>query len=320
MSIESFDAKRIAYTAAEQMWSPNSDVVLMAVHRIHRDLTSLRPFVPSLVLSSIPPYISFELARDIASGVIGMMSAAKSVVRQKAIVTFYHICLRYPDALRAGFSPLRSRLDDPDSAVVFTALVVIGELCAYNVQNFLSMIPKFHSMLEGATFNWVAIRLIYILRMLCIAEPRLQKKLIGPFTTILETTASPTVLFECVRTIIEVPILNTVLLTTATERMEAFLEHVDKNLRFLCLSLFIKLMEIQPRIAALHKDLITRCLDANDEATRLLALDLLAALANVKTIDGIVARMFEHFKKSKAEAFKDQILRRVIEICSKKRL
>jgi hypothetical protein len=77
-------------------------------------------------------------------------------------------------------------------------------------------------------------------------------------------------------------------------------------------------MEIQPRIVALHKDLITRCLDANDEATRLLALDLLAALANVKTIDGIVARMFEHFKKSKAQGFRDQVMRRVIEICSKR--
>jgi AP-3 complex subunit delta-1 len=318
MTIDSYEAKRIAYTAASRLWTQSSDVVLMATNRIQHDLTSLKPLLPSLVLATIPAFLSQGLAHDIASDVIAMMSAAKPVIRQKAIVTFYHICLRYPDALRPGFSPLRSRLDDPDISVVFAALAVMSELCGHNVQNFLPMIPKFHSMLESSAFNWVTIRLIYLLRMLCVAEPRLQKKLVGPFTTILETTVSPTVLFEVVRTIIDIPSTNTVLLTTATQRMETFLEHEDNNLRFLCLSLFIKLIEIQPRIVALHKDLITRCLDSSDEATRVLALDLLAALANGRTIDGIVARMFKHFKSSKSQVFKDQILRRVVEICSQK--
>lgn len=317
MSLDSFSAKRIAYTAATQMWNSTSDVVLMATNRIERDLTSIQPLLSALVLTSLPPYLSLSLSQSIAHDVIALMSAAKPVVRQKAIMTFYHICLKYPDALRPGFTTLLSRLDDADTSVIFSALTVMSELCAHNVQNFVQLIPKFHKMLEASTSNWVTMRLIYIMRMLCNVEPRLPRKLIGPFTTILETTSSITVLFECVRTIIEIPITNTILLTYATNRMQSFLEHEDINLRFLCLSLFIKLIEIQPKLVAQHKDLITKCLDSTDETTRLLALDLLAALANSKTIDGIVAKMFDHFKQSKSVLFKNQLFTRVIEICSK---
>lgn len=317
MSQDSYGAKRIAYTAAEQMWTSQSDVVLMATNRVQKDLTSVQPLLSSLVLAAMPSFLSLNLAHDVASDVISLMSAARPVVRQKAIMTFYHICLRYTDALRPGFIPLRARLDDQDTSVVFSALTVMSELCAHNVNNFIGLIPKFHKMLETSSSNWVTLRLIYLLRMLSGVEPRLPKKLIGPFTTILETTSSVTVLFECVRTIIEIPITNSILLTYATQRMQAFLEHEDTNLRFLCLSLFIKLIEIQPRLVAQHRELITQCLDSNDEATRLLALDLLAALANEKTIDGIVARMYDHFKQSKSVSFKNQLLKRVIEICSK---
>jgi hypothetical protein len=118
MTFDAYGAKRIAYTAASQMWNSTSPVVLMAINRIQRDLTSVHPLLSSLALSSVPPYLSLDLSRDIAADVISLMSAARPVVRQKAIIAFYHICLRYPDALRPGFTTLKQRLDDPDNSVV----------------------------------------------------------------------------------------------------------------------------------------------------------------------------------------------------------
>ena len=317
MTLEDYSAKRIAYTAASQMWNAKSDVVLMATNRIQRDLTSVNTLLTSCVLTSLPPYLTPALSSGIAHDVISLMTSAKPYIRQKAIMTFYHICLQYPDALKPGFITLRARLEDDDPSVVFAALTVISELCAHNPANFIPLIPTLHKMLVNSNSNWVTLRLITILKMLCQSEPRLPKKLITPFTNILDTTASITLLFECVRSIIEIPITNTVLLTYASQRMQTFLEHKDVNLRFLCLQLFIKLMQIQPKLVSQHKELITQCLDSSDEVTRMMALDLLAALANAKTVDGIVAKMFSHFKESKNQHFKNQIVTRVIEICSK---
>ena len=317
MSSSNYSLKRICYTAAGFLWNSNSDAVFMATNRVHKDLTTTNPLVTSSVLGSISTWLSEPLAQHIASDIISLMSSARPDVRQKAICAFYQICLKYPDALKAGFPALKARLDDQDPSVLFTVLNVMAEFCKHNPANFVTLIPKFFKMLDQAPNNWCTLKLIYLLRMLCEVEPRLPKKLINPFTNILETTASITVLFECVRTIIEVPITNTILLTYATQRMQNFIEHQDANLRFLCLSLFIKLMEIQPKLVAQHKEIISSCLDSNDEATRLLALDLLASLANKKTIDGIIAKMYSHFKDSLSTSFKDTIVKRVIEVCSK---
>lgn len=317
MSTSDYSLKRLCYTAAGFLWNSQSDVVLMATNRIGKDLTTNNPLFSSLVLSGVTSFLSDNISQHISNDVIAFMKSARADVRQKAITNFYNICLRYPDALRIGFPALKACLDDTEPSVLFATLNVMNEFCRHNPQNFTSLIPKFYKMLDAPPNNWCCLKLISLLRMLCDVEPRLPKKLIAPFTTLLETTGSATVLFELVKTIIEVPITNTVLLTYATQRMQNFIDNQDANLRFLCLKLFIKLMEIQPKLVAQNKEIISNCLDSNDEATRLLALDLLAALANSKTIDGIVAKMFHHYKESLSVTFKNTVITRIIEVCSK---
>jgi AP-3 complex subunit delta-1 len=80
MACDDYSAKRIAYTASDQLWTANSDVVLMATNRVQRDLTSSKPFVVSVVLSSIPPYLSLNLAQHIANDVIKLMTSSKDFV------------------------------------------------------------------------------------------------------------------------------------------------------------------------------------------------------------------------------------------------
>ena len=119
MSLDDFSAKRLAYT--------NSDVVLMATNRIQKDLTSNLPLLTSVVLTSLPPYLTDTLALSISQNVISLMTSTRANIRQKAIMTFYHICLKYPDALKMGFATLRKALDSDDISVVFSALSVINE-------------------------------------------------------------------------------------------------------------------------------------------------------------------------------------------------
>ena len=317
ISQDDFSAKRIGYLAAQQCWNTHSDVVLMATSRILKDLTSVKTANTSIALSSLPPYISETLAQQIAQNEISLMKSAKAVIRQKSAIVFYHICLQFPEALSIGFPALRSLLDDPEPSVVLSALSVFNELCMHKPSNFVALIPQLHKMLENSSSNWITLRIIPILRMLSSVEPRLPKKLVAPFTSILETTQSITVLFECVRAIITIPIINSNLLIYAAQRMQGFLQHQDPNLRFLCLQLFIQLMQIQPKLVAQHKDLITECLDSPDDAIRILALDLLGNLANRKTVDSIVQKMYDHFHRSAATIFRGQIVEKIISMCSK---
>ncbi|OHS94768.1 Adaptin N terminal region family protein [Tritrichomonas foetus] len=317
MSIENYSCKRIAYTSASQSWQPHSDVVLMATNRIIKDLTSNNHFFTSLVLSSVTPFLSNQLAQDIASDVILQLNSSKSSIRQKAAVTFYHICLKFPDALRPGFASLRARLDDEDISVVFSTLTVMCELCYMNPKNFIGFIPKLFKMLNSCSHSWVTLRVLTLLRTLSSVEPRLPKKLIQPLTIVLETTPSVFVMYECVKAIIEIPISNQNLLAAATYRLQSFLHVPDSNLRFLCLSLFIKLMKIQPKLVSQHRDLISMCLDSDNELERLMALDLMSNLVTPKTIDTVVNKMLLHFQESTFTPFRDSMIEKVVDMCTR---
>ena len=316
MAMNDFSSKRVAYTAAAQIFTPDSNAVLMATNRIQRDLTASNFHFANFALSSIGPYLSPSLAQNVASEVIALMSSHKTAVRQKAIITFYHICLRYPEALKVGFSVLRTCLNDTNLSIIFTTLTVMTELCTHNAHNFVLLIPKFHKMITKITNNWIILRLISLLKMLAIEEPRLPKRLSEPFKTVIETTTSVSVVFEIVRAMLDIPIEDAELFTLATMKIESYLEHPEPNLRYLCMQIFVKLIKVQPKLVARHRELISNTLDSPDEPTRLIALELLSSLANEKTLDSIVGKMFIQFKKSKSTSFKDQLLTKVILICS----
>jgi len=311
-----FSAKKVAYTAAGQMWNSESPVVLMSTNRIQKDLSSLNPYYSSFVLSSFSPYLTKSLAQNIQNEVISLMSSSNTIVRQRAMIGFYQLCLKYPPALKAGFPVLRTSLNDNDFSIIFTALTVMTEFCTHNPGNFVCLIPQLFKMLTSISSNWMLIRIISLLKMLCVAEPRLPKKLITPFRTVIDTTSSISVVIECTKAMLEIPISDTTLFTTATMKIESFLQHPEPNLRFLCLSLFVQIIKVQPKLVAKHKDLIAKSLESEDDSTRIIALDLLSAMANEKNIDSIVQKLYENFVDSKSLAFRNMILNRIITLCS----
>ena len=317
MAMNDFSSKKIAYLTASQIWHPESDVVIMATNRIQRDLISVNPYFADFALSSFSRYLTRDLAQVVAPDVIALMSSNKVHVAQKAIITFYHVCLHFSEALKAGFSILRSRLKDTNQSIVFTTLTVMTELASHNAKNFTALIPKFHKMITKTTNNWIILRLLSLLKMLVVVEPRLEKKLSFPLKTVIETTTSASVIFECVRLMVDANVQDADLFEVATLKIESYLEHPEPNLRYLCMQTFVKLIKVQPILVARHRELISNTLNSPDEPTRLIALELLCSLATEKTIDKIVGNMYDQYKNEKTSLnFKDQLFTKVINICS----
>ena len=147
MSSTNYSLKRVCYTAAGFLWGLNSEVILMATNRIHKDLTTVQPLLTSAVLGGISQWLTAPLAQHIASDLISLISSARPDVRQKAICVFYQISLRYPDALKAGFHALKLRLDDADTSVLFATLNVMKIL----YQNSKSPMNSTHQMTSSKT-------------------------------------------------------------------------------------------------------------------------------------------------------------------------
>ena len=317
MASNDFSSKCISYLAATLMWNSTSDVALMATNRITKDLTSGKPLITSLVLSSVPTYLSPTLSQLISNDVIKLMQSSTPVLQQKAITTFYHICLHYPDALRAGFPNLRACLDDPKPAVIIPALWVVNELCIINPSNFVALIPKFFKILTTNKQNtYIVIKTVQILTTLSGVEKRLPKKLSQPYMEIIDTTSSMSQLYDIIKSIITIPITTPAVLNLAIQRIEPLITHGDPNIKTMFIKFFMKLILLDPKLLKQHKETVTECLGSEDETERLLALDLIASLVNQKSIVSIVNKMVENCKTAYTLNFRNETIKKIISICS----
>lgn len=317
LSHKYFFARRIGYTAAAQIWRPNSDVVMMATNLIKSDLNSSKPKLISVTLSAIPHVLSAQLAENIWSDVISLMKFKDPYVRMKATVVFYQICSVYTDALVPGFHVLKELLGDSNPSVVFSALTVFYELCCLNPKNFVPFIPKLFKLFELSRHEGIAWRLMQILRVLADVEPRLAKKLAQPLSVIFEVASNIRNIYECMKIIIELNIEDLNLISLAANRLGSFLSHRSVNLRYLGLSLFVKLMKTHPKLVLEHKELISKCVDSDDDMIQFTALDLLSNLVSAKSLDGVIGKMLESYSRNRSVTFRDTVINRVIDICSK---
>lgn len=95
-----------------------------------------------------------------------------------------------------------------------------------------------------------------------------------------------------------------------------------KNIRFtfpvkyLGLLAMSKILKTHPKSVQAHKDLILACLDDKDESIRLRALDLLYGMVSKKNLMEIVRRLLGHMERAEGSAYRDELLFKVIEICS----
>ncbi|KNC21272.1 AP-3 complex subunit delta [Lucilia cuprina] len=91
---------------------------------------------------------------------------------------------------------------------------------------------------------------------------------------------------------------------------------VQKLLKYLGLLAMSKILKTHPKSVQAHKDLILACLDDKDESIRLRALDLLYGMVSKKNLMEIVKRLLGHMERAEGSAYRDELLFKVIEICS----
>ena len=64
------------------------------------------------------------------------------------------------------------------------------------------------------------------------------------------------------------------------------------------------------------RDLILQCLDDRDESIRYRALDLIVGMISRKTLVEIVKKLMQHIEKAEGTAYRDELVAKIIQICS----
>lgn len=67
-----------------------------------------------MALNGLANFMTADLARDLSSDVLVMMTHSRPLIRKKATLVLYKVFLKYPEALRPAFPRLKDKLTDED--------------------------------------------------------------------------------------------------------------------------------------------------------------------------------------------------------------
>nr|XP_004654966.2 AP-3 complex subunit delta-1 isoform X2 [Jaculus jaculus] len=323
MSASKFTFKRVGYLAASQCFHEGTDVIMLTTNQIRKDLSSPSQYDTGVALTGLSCFVTPDLARDLASDIMTLMSHTKPYIRKKAVLIMYKVFLKYPESLRPAFPRLKEKLEDPDPGVQSAAVNVICELARRNPKNYLSLAPLFFKLMTSSTNNWVLIKIIKLFGALTPLEPRLGKKLIEPLTNLIHSTSAMSLLYECVNTVIAVLISlssgmpnHSASIQLCVQKLRILIEDSDQNLKYLGLLAMSKILKTHPKSVQSHKDLVLQCLDDKDESIRLRALDLLYGMVSKKNLMEIVKKLMTHVDKAEGTTYRDELLTKIIDICS----
>ncbi|GAA5914851.1 hypothetical protein JCM6882_007820 [Rhodosporidiobolus microsporus] len=329
MTSTRFHIKFIGYLAASQCFDRETEVAVLVVNLVKKDL--LTPPTPifssssaaltvahlTSTLSSVALLLTPTLARDLAPDLLSLLTHTRPIIRKQAVLNLWRILRGWPGVQELstgreepGDDPwierLRERLNDDDSSVVGATVNVICEAARKDPRKYLPLAPELFGLLTASTNNWMLIKTIKLFAVLTREEPRLVKKLVPPLTELIETTPAMSLLYECIQTSIVGGMLNgpegEALATTCVEKLGSFLEDVDQNLRYIALVALVKIAPTHPHLIQTHHDTILNCIDDPDMSIRMRALDLVEVMANRSTLQPIVKRLLTHLRPSASTA------------------
>lgn len=332
MSSERFTHKRIGYLAASQCFSNNTEVLMLTINMIRRDLCARNIYETGCALTGMSCFVSNEIGRELFNDVLRLLSSTKPYLRKKAVLVMYKIITVFPETLSEVLPKLEEKLEDPDQGVQSSVVNVICELACRSPKEFLNLEGTLYKLMENSSNNWMLIKIIKLFGALAPLEPRVGEKIVQPLENLAHSTSAMSVLYETISTIMVILASPNSKITKSRasayrqlclQKLRIFIEDSDQNLKYLGLLAMKKMLQIHPKSVRAHQDIVLACLEDKDESIRLRALDLLYGMVSKENLttsagDGIVDRLMKHVSyPTMGNKFRDEIVFKVIDICSR---
>lgn len=131
-----------------------------------QDVAASQPTIISLPIAALPHIATPSLAMSLLSDLLPRLSHSHAAIRKKTVVTLYRLALVYPEALRAAWPKIKERLmdGDEDSSVTAAIVNIVCELGWRRPHDFLPLAPRLFELLVDGGNNWMAIKLIKLVR------------------------------------------------------------------------------------------------------------------------------------------------------------
>ncbi|KAI0243748.1 AP-3 complex subunit delta [Massospora cicadina] len=297
MSSSNLAQKRVGYLAAGQCFRQDTEVLMLVTNLVKKDLGSSSAADVEVALEGVSQFMTPDLAQFLCQDILNLLSHSQACVRKRATLTLFKVFLRFPEGVRLCYPRLKELLDDPDSSVANAAVHVICELARKAPESYLPLVPTFYRLLEGPYNCWMFIKLTKLFGVLTPLEPRLIKKMSGPFQKLIDTTAANSLLAELLNTavvggyLISTEETSAAMAKSCVLKLGQLLEDSDQNLKYVALVILGRLLPLRPDLAASLTRKVLVCLDDFDYSVRVRALELASQMVVQKDLILTVNRL-----------------------------
>ncbi|PWN98903.1 ARM repeat-containing protein [Tilletiopsis washingtonensis] len=241
MSSPRLHLKHVGYLAAQQCFTPDTDVLILATNLVQKDLHSHDPLEVGIALNGLSSLATPELVPHLLPDLLALLSSPLPLTRKKALLALHALLSRDVTALSSASSALRTALDDADAGVVGATINVLCELSRSSASiaaEFISLSPRLLQLLQRSTNNWTLIKLLKLLALLAPHDASLPASLRAPIIKLIKTTNAASLAYEAINTAIAGGLLDGV--SDETRELRGLCVHKleelgkgDANLRFM---------------------------------------------------------------------------------------
>lgn len=300
MASPQYHLKQVGYLAATRSFTQDTEVLILATNLVKKDLHSPNPLEVAVALNGLSHIVTPELAQHLAADIVGIMNHSRPAIRKKAILCLFNIIQYHPPALDQSWHRLQEKLADSDPGVVSAAVNIICELARRDPKPFVALSPQLFDLLTSSTNNWMLIKIVKLFGALTPHEPRLVRKLLPPIKTLISTTPAMSLLYESIHSVISGEMLDAPggdeLAQVCTDKLAAFLDDEDRNLRYIALLALVRILPTHPHLVAQYQHLILPSIDDPDLSIRLRTLDLVAGMASRRNLRDIIEQLMAHLE------------------------
>ena len=286
------------------------------------DLSSHNQFIQALGLVAIGNLATTDMARDLASDVEKLLRSNNSYLRKKAALAVIRLLKKEPDLIEHMSGRIAPLVKDKAHGVLISGIQLMTDvldLIPSEREEYNRMVPTLVKTLRniissgfspehdvsGITDPFLQVKLLRILRMLGKHNDETSEQMNDVLAQVATNTdtgknAGNAILYECVRTIMEVESESS-LRVLAINILGRFLLNRDNNIRYVALNALSRVVSEDMSAVQRHRMTIVDCLKDPDVSIRQRALDLVFQLVNDQNVASLTNELLDYLSSSPSD-------------------
>ncbi|XP_069948122.1 AP-4 complex subunit epsilon-1 [Cherax quadricarinatus] len=319
--------KKIGYLFVSQTLDPGSELTLLLVNTIHRDLASPNALQVAASLASLPTVVTPDLTPSIITALTHCLAHQQVYIRRRAAIMVGVVTTKCGKDLQETASNqvphLLHLLTDQDPGVALAAinsLCKIYKACGHEKPELRDQVAKSASHLLTQALNgslprdyqvnslpapFVQIQMLRVIQCLSTKDWQIPNDVIEAIELVLsqpwggKSVCLYAVLLECVFTVTSLPHKDN-LISSILKVVLGFLKSSNVNLKYVGLKALASVFSVlEEALTSSHLEAVLDCLYHSDPNLQAKTLKLLCAMANVHNYQAVCTTLLEFSGRTK---------------------